>query len=115
MDISHGKFIPGKVRSHAPRQFPAVKVSRVTAPYVHSIRDSVTLNIILRLIVAYEQALWDALAAGLEREGELATTSLEFEYICIEKVDAKCWLEEMTLVMTSLPQEIWGGFQIPET
>ena len=57
----------------------------------------------LRVIVAYEQSLRDALAAGLEIEGELATTSLEFKYICIEKVDAKWWLAEMTLVMTSLP------------
>ena len=30
-----------------------------------------------------------ALAAGREKEGELATTSLELD-ICIEKVDAKC-------------------------
>ena len=53
MDISHGKFIPGKVRLPAPRQFPAVKgsftmvkVSRVTAPYVHTMWDRFTLNII---------------------------------------------------------------------
>ena len=39
MDISHEKFISGKVRSHPPRQLPAVKgsfttgkVSCVTAP-----------------------------------------------------------------------------------
>ena len=45
-----------------------------------------------------------ALAAGREKEEELSTTSLEFEYrICIEKVNAKCWLAEMTLIMTSLP------------
>ena len=29
--------------------------------------------------VACEQALWGALAVGWEKEGELATTSLEFE------------------------------------
>ena len=28
-----------------------------------------------------EQALWSALAAGREKEGELATTSLEFKYL----------------------------------
>ena len=31
--------------------------------------------------LAYEQALWGSLAAGQEKEGELATTSLEFEYL----------------------------------
>ena len=30
--------------------------------------------------LACEQALWSALAARREKEGELATTSLEFEY-----------------------------------
>ena len=85
------------IRSHAPSQFPAVKgsfttvkVSRVTSPYVHTMRDSFALNIMLRVIVAYEQSLRDALAAGLEKEGVLATTSLEYEYVCIAKVDAKC-------------------------
>ena len=29
----------------------------------------------------WEQALWGALAAGQEKEGELPTTSLEFEYL----------------------------------
>ena len=53
--------------------------------------------------LACEQALWGALAAGQEKEGDVATTSLEFEYLCIKKVDAKCWLRKMTLVMTSLP------------
>ena len=33
------------------------------------------------IIVACEQALQGALAAGREREGEFATTSLEFEYL----------------------------------
>ena len=33
----------------------------------------------LFLIVACEHALWGALAAGREKEGELATASLEFE------------------------------------
>ena len=49
-----------------------------------------------------EQALREALAAGPEKEGELATTSLEFEYLH-GKVDEKYRLAEMTFVMTSLP------------
>ena len=31
--------------------------------------------------LACEQALWGALAAGREKEGELATASLEFKYL----------------------------------
>ena len=31
--------------------------------------------------IVCEQALWAALAAGWEKEGELATMSLEFEYL----------------------------------
>ena len=31
-------------------------------------------------ILAYQQALWGALAAGREKKGELATTSLEIEF-----------------------------------
>ena len=38
--------------------------------------------------LACEQALWGTLAAGPEKEGELATTSLEFEYLH-GNVDAK--------------------------
>ena len=34
-----------------------------------------------RVVIAYEQALPGALAGGQEKEGELATTSLEFEYL----------------------------------
>ena len=33
--------------------------------------------------LACEQALWGALAVGQEKEGELATTSLEFEF-CLQ-------------------------------
>ena len=33
------------------------------------------------MIVACEQALWGTLTAGREKEGELGTTSLEFEYV----------------------------------
>ena len=39
--------------------------------------------------LACEQALLGALAARREKEGELATTSLDLN-ICIKKVDAKC-------------------------
>ena len=39
--------------------------------------------------VACEQALWRTQAMGQEKEGELATASLEFD-ICIKKVNAKC-------------------------
>jgi len=42
-----------------------------------------------RLKVAGEQALRGSLAAEREKEGELATTSLEFEYLH-RKFDAKC-------------------------
>ena len=45
--------------------------------------------------LACEQTLRCTLAAGREKEGELSTTSLKIEYL---KVDAKCWLAEMTLV-----------------
>ena len=36
---------------------------------------------LLTSLLACEQTLWGAMAAGREREGELATTSLEFEYL----------------------------------
>ena len=52
--------------------------------------------------LACEQALCGTLAAGWEKEGGCATMSLEFEYLH-KKVDEKCWLTEMTLVMMSLP------------
>ena len=41
-------------------------------------------------LIACEQALRGALAAGLEKEKELATICLWNLNICIEKVDAKC-------------------------
>ena len=54
-------------------------------------------------MIACEQALRVTLAVGWEKEGELATTAVRLAIfnICIKKVDAKCWLVEMTLVMTS--------------
>ena len=51
--------------------------------------------------LACEQALQSTLASGWEKEGELATTSPEFEYLH-QKVDEKCWLAKMSLVTTSL-------------
>ena len=35
----------------------------------------------LMFLAAFEQALWGALTEGQEKEGELATTSLKFEYL----------------------------------
>ena len=52
--------------------------------------------------VACEQGLRGTLASGREKEGEFATHLWNLN-ICMEKVNAKCWLAEMTLVMTSLP------------
>ena len=43
-------------------------------------------------------ALW-------QKEGESLQLRLWNLNICIEKVNAKCWLAEVTLVMTSLPLE----------
>ena len=58
--------------------------------------------------LACEQALRGALAEGREKEGELATTSLEFEYLHQKSrcENAKFLLAEMTLVMTSLPWHV---------
>ena len=42
----------------------------------------VPLHVLVSTVtVACQQALWGNLAAGWEKEGELATTSLEYEYI----------------------------------
>ena len=48
--------------------------------------------------VACDQALW---RRGWKRKESLQLRLWNLN-ICIEKVDAKCWLAEMTLVMTSL-------------
>ena len=53
-------------------------------------------------VIACEQALRGALAAGREKEESLQLCLWNLK-ICIEKLDAKCWLAEMTLVMTSFP------------
>ena len=45
-------------------------------------------------------SLWHS-GGGREKEGELATMSLNFGYLH-RKVDAKCWLAKVTLVVTSL-------------
>ena len=54
--------------------------------------DKIIATTFLKSITALgrKQALWDTLEAGREKKGELAITSLEFEYICIKKVDVKC-------------------------
>ena len=51
--------------------------------------------------LACEQAVQSTLTLGWEKEGELATTSPEFEYLH-QKVDEKCWLAKMSLVTMSL-------------
>ena len=55
--------------------------------------------------LACEQVLWGTLAGG--RAGGKRKESLQLHLwnlnVCIEKVLAKCWFVEMTLVMTSLP------------
>ena len=53
--------------------------------------------------LACEQALPGALAAGREKERRALQLRLWNLNICSEKVDAKCGLAEMTLVLTSLP------------
>ena len=101
-----------------------------------------TIQLILEANLACEQALRGALAAGREKEGELATTPLEFEYLH-RKVDAKlvmksndvitlgtCFLTfvyirarfrfvliggNLTAQSTGSHKGIGGGFQIPET
>ena len=32
------------------------------------------------MVIAWKQALWGALAAGRQKDGELVTTALEFEF-----------------------------------
>ena len=49
-----------------------------------------------KLNSSLEQALQGTQAALREKEGELATPSLEFQNICTEKIDVKRWLAEMT-------------------
>ena len=33
------------------------------------------------MVIAWKQALWGALVAGREKDGELVTTALEFEFL----------------------------------
>ena len=69
-------------------------------------KPNVTFELIMVYLIAWkvacEQALRGTLASGREKEGELATHLWNLN-VWIEKVNAKCWLVEMTLVMTSLP------------
>ena len=63
----------------------------------------------VKAIVACEQALRGSLWRGREKDSlQLRLCNLN---ICIEFFDAKCWLAEMTLVMTSLPSAhvAWRG------
>ena len=84
--------------------------------------------------IAYEQALWGAPAAGREKDGELATMSLEFEYLhrksrfemLIGGDDISnnvinlgaCFHVFLNVCLhspTGSHREIAGGIQIPET
>ena len=51
------------------------------------------------MIVACEQALWGTLTVGRKKEGELRTTSLEFEYLHRK---SEMQIGGEALVMTSL-------------
>jgi len=53
-------------------------------------------------MVACEQALRGTLAAGHEKEGQLAP-GLQNLQIYSKNVYVKCWMAEMTTVMPSLP------------
>ena len=69
--VSWGEFDRGRpswsVKPHVARMMTVTKI-----PY-HQV-------LYIRLEAACEQVFWGALAAGQEKEGELATTSLEFEF-----------------------------------
>ena len=52
--------------------------------------------------LACEQAFWALWRRGGKRKESLQLRLWNLK-ICIEKFEAKCWLAEMTLVMTSLP------------
>ena len=67
---------------------PGLSIEVSLHPFTFSITvRALFFNILFGL--ACEQALLDALKEGREKEGELATTSLELN-ICIGKVDARC-------------------------
>ena len=64
--------------------------------------DCINKKIVVQLIIAYEQVLQGALAAVWQKERELATTSLEFDYLH-QKSQCKMLIGGMTLVMLLLP------------
>ena len=57
-----------------------------------------------QLIITYEQVLLGALAAVWQKKRELATTSLEFDYLHL-KSQCKMMIGGITLVIMSLPSE----------
>ena len=55
-----------------------------TYNYLFNVKKETLLSLKILTIKAYEQALWGTLAEGVGgrgKEGELATMSLEFEYL----------------------------------
>ena len=94
LDIAFHQYPPG-VNEHSADTLYAHSVPCCYLPWVRTTMFWIKL-------LAYKLALGGALGGEWKKEGELAITSLEFEYL-IEKVDAKCWLVEMTSVMMSLP------------
>ena len=66
--------------------------------------DCTNKRTVVQLLIAYEKVLQDALAVVWQKERELATTSLEFDYLHL-KSQCKMMIGGMTLVMMSLPSE----------
>ena len=62
--------------------------------------DCINKKIVVQLKIAYEQVLQGALAAMWQKERELATTSLEFDYLH-QKSQCKTLIGGMTLAMMS--------------
>ena len=62
-----------------------------------------------------EQALQSALAAGREKEGELATTSLEFEYLHRKNRSEMLIGGNLTVQSTKSHKGIGEGIEIPQT
>ena len=66
--------------------------------------DCTNKKIVVQLKIAYEQVIRGALGAWRQKARELATTSLEFDYLH-QKCQCKMLIGGMTLVMMSLPSE----------
>ena len=61
--------------------------------------------------VACEQALWGTRAVGQEKEGELATTSLEFEYLHQKgRCEMLIGVDDMTNNVTTLGTFLFSMF-----